>query len=126
MLSIKSVLLVAAGGAFGASLRFMLSSLFSHSTFPYATLLINVLGSFCLAAVFAYCGKNEAALYSTIKLFVATGVCGGFTTFSTFSAENVELLKQQQYGLFFAYVMLSVAGGIGAFLLGYKLFNANV
>jgi fluoride exporter len=126
MLSIKNVLLVAAGGAIGASLRFVLSCLFSNTTFPYTTLAINILGSFCIAAVFAYCGKNEAAFYSTIKLFVATGICGGFTTFSTFSAENVELLKQQQYGLFFVYVLLSVMGGIGAFLLGYKLFAANV
>lgn len=119
---IKNILLVAAGGSIGAVLRYGISLMFPQQAFPYATLFINLAGSFLLGAILALSLKNED-LPAGFKLFLATGICGGFTTFSGFSGENLGLLQTEKYNQFFLYITTSVAGGILATWLGFKLIQ---
>jgi CrcB protein len=69
--------------------------------------------------------KDEASLNSW-KLFIATGICGGFTTFSAFSLENMGLLQNGKIGLAFIYIILSIVLGIAATFLGYQLTVRNI
>ncbi len=118
----KNILLVAAGGSIGAVLRYSISLMFPQQAFPYSTLIINLVGSFFLGAILAMSLKNED-LPAGFKLFLATGICGGFTTFSGFSGENLALLQTEKYNQFFLYIITSVAGGIFATWLGFKLIQ---
>jgi fluoride exporter len=123
MLSIKNILLVATGGALGSVLRYVLSLLINATAFPYGTLVINIVGSFCIGMALAYCNKLATPFADDLKLLLATGICGGFTTFSAFSAENVHLLKQQQYGTMLLYMVLSVGLCISLCFLGFKIIK---
>jgi CrcB protein len=119
---IKNFLLVAAGGGMGAMLRYGTFFLVKNQPFPYATLLINILGSFLLGIIMALSLKNDH-ISEGAKLFLATGICGGFTTFSTFSFENITLLQQGKYNLAFIYILSSVLAGLTAAWLGFKLIH---
>jgi fluoride exporter len=92
------------------------------SAFPYGTLLINVLGSFVLGAFLAYVAVRPVG--PELRLFVATGLCGGFTTFSTFSAEALALLERGSYSAAVCYIVASVALGLLAALTGLWLVRA--
>jgi len=119
---IKNLLLVAAGGGIGAALRYCIYYFIRNQSFPFATLMINVTGSFFLGLIMAYSFKN-GDFSEGAKLFIATGICGGFTTFSTFSFENLELLQQGKFNLAFIYIISSVLAAIIAAWLGFKLLN---
>jgi fluoride exporter len=119
---IKNILLVAAGGGLGAVLRYGVYLLSKPQAFPYSTLLINIAGSFLLGMIMAL-GLKNGNFKESAKLFLATGICGGFTTFSTFSFENIELLQQGKYNLAFIYIVASVLAGIAAAWFGFKLFH---
>lgn len=121
---IKNFLLVAAGGGIGAVLRYAISILLQNNQFPTATLIINIIGSFAIGIIMAMSLKSSPQLTETGKLFLATGICGGFTTFSAFSYENIQLLQAGKYNLAFIYIFASVAAGLLAAWLGFKLFNA--
>lgn len=121
---IKNILLVAAGGGIGAVLRYVTSVLLHNNSFPFATLLINIAGSFAIGIIMAMSLKSPAQLAETGRLFLATGICGGFTTFSTFSYENIQLLQAGKYNLAFIYIFASVTAGLLAAWLGFKLLNA--
>ena len=121
-MSLKHILSVAIGGGLGAALRYLLLLLVKNQPFPYATLMINVLGSMLLGIIMAISIKNNQ-LSELSKLFLATGFCGGFTTFSTFSLDNMSLLQQGKYNLAFMYIAASVLAGIFATWLGFKLIN---
>ena len=84
-------LLVGIGGAFGAVMRHLVYLQFESDRFPWSTLLVNVVGSFVFALVL-FAGASEP----TIQL-VGIGICGAFTTFSTFSVETVMLVESEQY-----------------------------
>lgn len=84
--------------------------------FPWATFVVNVSGSFLIGLFYALSAHFN--LPPEVRLLLTTGLCGGFTTFSTFSNDSLLLLKQGFYGLFFAYVLLSVMLGIAATLAG--------
>ncbi len=118
---IKNLLLVALGGGIGSMLRYAGSLLVGSKIFPYATLSVNIIGSFIIGIVFAISLK-DAAFSNSWKLFIATGICGGFTTFSAFSLENMGLLQSGKYGLAFMYIALSIVLGIAATFFGYFLF----
>lgn len=120
---IKEILFVAAGGGIGAGLRYAVYLLVKTGHFPLPTLLINIAGSFVLGMVIALSLK-QAEWPAAFKLFLATGVCGGFTTFSTFSYENLSLIEQGKIQLMLLYVSASVIGGIAAALLGYRIVYA--
>lgn len=118
---VKNLLLVGLGGGLGSMLRYAASLLMGARSLPVATLSVNIIGSFIIGIVFAISAKDEAFANSW-KLFVATGICGGFTTFSAFSVENMGLLQSGKYSLAFAYIALSIVLGIGATFLGYFVF----
>ncbi len=118
---IKQFLAVGVGGALGSILRYGASLLYSNKTFPYTTLLINIVGSFVIGIAIAYSVKSEAA--GNWKLFLATGLCGGFTTFSAFSFENLLMIQNGKWLLSLLYITGSVVTGIVAAWLGYKLIN---
>lgn len=101
-------------------LRYGSNLLIGTKTFPITTLLINIVGSFVIGLVFGISIKNENFAINW-KLFLATGVCGGFTTFSAFSLENMQLLLNGKYGLFALYIILSILFGLAAVVAGFRL-----
>lgn len=119
---IKNLLLAGAGGGIGAMLRYMVYLFPFNTAIPYATLMINIIGSFTLGIIMGISLKSSGLSQGTIA-FLATGLCGGFTTFSAFSAENLSLLQSGKTGLALLYIGLSVVAGLGAVWLGLKLVN---
>ena len=115
-------LIVGLGGALGSMARYGCSVLIPTKHFPFTTLLINIVGSLLIGAVLAATNKYSS-FTQNYQLFLASGVCGGFTTFSTFSFENMQLLQQGKVLTCVVYIVLSVACGIAFTLLGYKIFN---
>lgn len=114
-----SVYLVALGGAIGASLRYLtgigLVRLFGHQEFPIAIITVNVIGSFLMGAFVVAAAHRGLTHYSP---FVMTGLLGGFTTFSAFSLETVNLIERGALGQASLYVALSVGVSVGALMLG--------
>ena len=119
------LLLVASGGAVGASLRFTLGNIlkfyFLHSF--YATLCINVIGSFFIGYLISL-GLIRSLSEDFIKYFLIIGVLGSFTTFSAFSYEAIELFSSNKIFLFILYVTLSIILCILASFVGIYL-NKN-
>lgn len=114
--------MVALGGALGSLLRYGLGAWAQGLLgpgFPYSTLLVNALGSLLIGVVVRL--SLEGALSGEARLFLAMGVLGGFTTFSTFSYETVLLLQDGEFLKALAYVGLSVVLGVFLALLGYRL-----
>lgn len=103
---------VGAAGIFGAISRFLLGDAVHRlwgGAFPYGTLLINLLGSLLLGALFQYAVFHS--LSHVVKEAIGTGFIGSFTTFSAFSAESMGLLRQHHYAAAIGYIMLSLWGG---------------
>ncbi len=115
-----TVLVVALGSGLGGAARYLLGLVLQRpgTGFPVATFLINIAGSFLLGLVLRI-GLDPAAISPTTRAFLTAGVCGGFTTFSTFSAETVALLEQGAWGRGLAYVAGSVVLSVAAAALGY-------
>lgn len=119
----SNFIIVAAGGGLGAMLRYGISMLMKNTGFPVATLLINIAGSFVIGIVMAMSVRTVAPLNETTKLILATGICGGFTTFSAFSYENLALLQSGRFYIALIYIMASVLLGILAAWAGFKMIN---
>ncbi|PFA67663.1 fluoride efflux transporter CrcB [Bacillus sp. AFS015802] len=110
-------MMVALGGFFGAMSRFWISRLFKKyitSDFPYATLCVNLIGSFLLGFVIGT-GINESGI-----LLLGTGFLGAFTTFSTFKLENIQLLADRKWKLLITYLLLSYTFGVSFAYLGVE------
>jgi CrcB protein len=119
----KGIIFVGIGGAIGSVMRYILGSVGTHyfkGTFPLATFITNFLGCIIIGLLIGYFGKSNE-INPQLKLLLITGFCGGFTTFSTFAAENVQLMENGNYGLLFANVVGSVVLGIGGVILGMKM-----
>ena len=114
-MGLNSILLVFMGGGIGSVLRFFLSKLlpFQPNHFPWATLVSNVIASVLLAFVVAQ--FKDIPKWSAIYPLVVVGICGGLSTFSTFSYENFQLLQQGQLALFWFNVLFSFGLGLLAF-----------
>ena len=109
------------GGALRHGVNVGAAKLFGYG-FPFGTLIVNVLGSFLigmLAGYFAF----RTGIGQHLRLFLTTGVLGGFTTFSAFSLDTALLIERHNYALAAAYVMGSVAAGLVALFLGLSLFR---
>ncbi|HEV8080370.1 MAG TPA: fluoride efflux transporter CrcB [Chitinophagaceae bacterium] len=118
-MNLFSFLLVGAGGALGSMLRYGVAFIPANKLFPYHTFIVNIVGSFLIGCLLGLLLKNS--ITNDSWKFLATGVCGGFTTFSAFSLEGMELLQQQRYSVFLFYFLLSIVIGLAATLLGYTL-----
>ncbi len=117
----QAFLLVGAGGALGAMLRYGVSSLAGHlwpSPFPYATLFVNVVGSLAMGVLVGLLARTLPPMQNEIRLFIAVGVLGGFTTFSAFSLDAVTLVERGQWGQSATYMLLSVGLSVGALFAG--------
>ncbi|HMU10153.1 MAG TPA: fluoride efflux transporter CrcB [Ferruginibacter sp.] len=121
---LKNFLLVGLGGGLGSVLRYGTSLLLNSKLFPWGTLAVNIAGSFIIGIVFALSTRQEPLSHNW-KLFLATGICGGFTTFSAFSLENMGLLQSGKYGMAIAYIAASIFFGIAAAFIGYQLIIKN-
>ena len=111
---LKLSLLVGLGGFIGSVLRFLTSTFMNKnfpSLFPYGTFTVNVIGCFIIGVIYTLTEEKEI-LSNENRLLLATGFCGGFTTFSAFSIENLALLKDGQYLLVLIYILLSVITGL--------------
>jgi CrcB protein len=116
---LKNLLLVGLGGMLGSMLRYVTYTTIKGNTF-YATLLVNVVGSLIIGVVAGVALKN-ATFDGNWRLFVATGICGGFTTFSALSLECVQLLQQNRFAVALAYAVTSIVVGILAAVAGFWL-----
>ncbi|MGZ2256290.1 fluoride efflux transporter CrcB [Roseobacter sp. A03A-229] len=117
-----SLIMVACGGALGATLRFLWGVAFLRLTgpseFPLAIMTANILGSFLMGA-FVVLAAHKGLTH--LSPFVMTGLLGGFTTFSAFSLETMTLVERGDLGAAGLYVVLSVALSIGGLMLGLWL-----
>lgn len=118
------MMVVAAGGALGSVLRYGISlaaaPLVQRLNFPAATLGINVAGSFFMGLLMAWLASQESQP-EWLRPFFAVGVLGGFTTFSAFSFEALQLMQSGAMTPALVYILLSVMLGIAALWLGYRL-----
>jgi len=110
METISNCLFVGAGGMFGAIARYLMGllPLRLQNGFPLITLGINLLGAFCIGLIAAQAGKNPS-IDPRLLLLLKVGICGGFTTFSTFSLEALTLLQSGKYLVGLSYMILSTA-----------------
>ncbi|TAH00749.1 MAG: fluoride efflux transporter CrcB [Sphingobacteriales bacterium] len=103
----KQLLIVGLGGFLGSVARHLCNNWLKASSFPLSTFLVNGLGSFIIGVVLGYWLKTTTPS-DNWRLFLATGICGGFTTFSAFAFENLTLLRNGQY----SYLFINIIGSI--------------
>ena len=116
---LQQVAMVALGGGIGAGLRYLTSEWVSNDGFPYATLTVNLVGSFLMGAVAI--GLAEQVISKDLALLLGTGLLGGLTTMSAFSVETITLIENQQTGLAVGYVSITMLLCPLLALLGWKL-----
>ena len=114
-------LLVALGGAAGSLLRFAGQKLLPAQSFPYGTFGVNLTGCLLIGVFWAFFQKG--ALTNDGRLLLITGLCGGFTTFSSFTLESMHLLQSGRWGVFILYIIASVVLGLLATFCGFKMFH---
>ena len=115
-----SFLFVALGGALGAMARYAISLIPVKTGFPILTLITNIAGAILIGFIVGFTSDKDNISVNTV-LFWKTGVCGGFTTFSTFSLEVFNLLDNKQYTSGGLYIVISVTCSILGILYGKKL-----
>jgi len=123
-ISMKIALLVGLGSFIGGIMRYVLSSFVQakfYSIFPIGTLIVNIIGCFFIGLVFAMAERSQIA--PETRFFLATGILGGFTTFSAFSNETLGLLREGMYGMAVGYVTAALVLGIIATWIGYMLLR---
>lgn len=120
----KSLLLVFLGGGLGSAFRYLIARLMNPYalTFPYATLVSNVLACFVLGVIVGM-ADGKQLIGSNARLFWAVGFCGGFSTFSTFSHETLNMLNTPHQFMSVLYVVLSVTLCLTAVFAGQWLMK---
>ena len=120
-----NLLLIALGGAIGSVARYgcqkWITTIFPQA-FPLGTFIVNITGCLLIGIFWGLSFRSFAATEGW-KLFLMTGLCGGFTTFSAFTLESIGLLKEQRPGLFILYVAGSVLLGLLATFAGMKIIR---
>ncbi len=119
--TLRAFLCVFIGGGTGSVCRYAIGAYLLKGTdgrFPWATLTPNTLGCLIIGALLALARHKDAGL---AQLLLVTGFCGGFTTFSTFSADTLRLLREGQHAASLTYMSLSLAAGLACTAAGYAL-----
>jgi fluoride exporter len=119
-MNFQNLLVIGLGGMIGSIARYVASKSVDATlgpNFPYGTMTVNIMGSFAIGIIFAVALK-KGEISEGWRLFLATGVCGGFTTFSAFALENLIMLQQKPVISIF-YVIGTLAGGLAAIALGF-------
>jgi CrcB protein len=122
----KMVLLAAAGGALGSSVRYLVNvgaGRLLGIGFPWGTMIVNVAGCFVMGLLIGY-GALRGTLSDEARVFLATGILGGFTTFSAFSADFAALIERKTFGLSALYVTGSVVLSLAAVFAGLYLVRS--
>lgn len=112
-MTLSHIIAVGCGGALGAMARLGLSS----SLGQYGVLTANLIGCFLIGALLSFFAL-KTSVSQTMSLFLTVGLLGGFTTFSAFSLETMSMVDTHRYTQAVIYIMVSVGGGLGAFILG--------
>ena len=114
-----NILLVMAGGAIGAGLRYQVGRASQHllgvTSWPWGTFIVNIVGGLCMGLLVGLLASRSD---EPIRLFVAVGILGGFTTFSAFSLETLLMIERGDWFMAISYALLSVIVSIGALALG--------
>ena len=121
----KQLLIVGFGGFIGSVARYLVQKLNNNWSFlalPIGTLTVNILGSFIIGLLVGISSKNNT-LPHYLQLFLMVGFCGGFTTFSAFTSENMTLIQNGQFLTVILYIGLSVCLGLAAVYTGYLTSN---
>jgi fluoride exporter len=122
----RSILLVGIGGFVGSIARYLVSILlagYASTVFPFATLIVNLAGCFLIGLLFALSERGNI-LSPEWRIFLTTGFCGGFTTFSTFSYESLRLMNDGEYLYMALYVLISVIIGLAATYIGILIVRS--
>lgn len=120
----RILLIVGTGGFIGSITRFLISHFVQvriTTAFPFGTLMVNILGCFFIGILLSL--SERGGLNSDWRLFLATGICGGFTTFSAFSNETLVLLREGQWMFAAVYIIISIIAGLAATFSGYSLLK---
>lgn len=119
----KNLFYIFIGGGLGSVLRFLISSytqkLWNINSFPMGTFVVNMIGCFLIGVLTSYFIRVD----NYLKFLLITGFCGGFTTFSTFSAESYSLWQSGHYPILIFYVLFSVMVGLAAVYLGLQVIK---
>ena len=119
----RSILFVAFGGLIGSVCRFLTASFVVTMlpfTFPFGTFVVNIIGCFIMGAAVGL-AERYIWIHHDWRMFLTAGFCGGFTTFSAFAFENLELLLDKNYATFAAYSIASFVVCLGATFVGLIL-----
>lgn len=122
---VKNILLIGMGGFVGSVARYFVSKLNIYVNIleiPVGTLLVNVIGSFAIGYLTGIANRSEI-LTPELRLLLMVGICGGFTTFSSFTNENLTLMHNGQFLSILIYTGLSIILGFAAVYLGYITSN---
>lgn len=120
----KHLLLVFIGGGIGSVLRYVIGKYLNNTEtgIPYGTFLVNIIGCLLIGIILGLAARNNT-LNSNQTLILATGFCGGFTTFSTFAYENHVLLKSGDFTSFAVYTIASFVVGFLAVFFGLQIIR---
>ena len=122
--TIRNIIAVGAGSFIGGIARYLVSLVMKGISkgFPWATLVVNLLGCLIIGVLWGFLNRNTSESPSW-GLFLTVRLCGGFTTFSTFSKEALTMLQTGQIWGFASYIALSIFAGIALVAIGYYLFR---
>ena len=120
--TIRNIIAVGAGSFIGGIARYLVSLAMKGISkgFPWATVLVNLIGCLIIGLLWGFLSRN-ASESTSWGLFLTVGLCGGFTTFSTFSKEALTMLQTGQIWGFASYIALSILAGIALVALGYYI-----
>ena len=120
---VKYALIIGTGGFIGSVARYLISKIVqeaSLSSFPYGTFVVNITGCLLIGLIIGIAEKGTW-LSPEWRLFLMVGICGGFTTFSTFAAENLNMMRDGQFFYVIIYTILSLLTGLIAVYFGHSV-----